>query len=422
MGVSRRQKLALKRSTAPINIWHGSVRSSKTFASLWDFIKVMSQRTIEDDNEGVVLVVGYSTNNVWRNLFVPLLTAPEFAAFAPYVEYRQNAPSGKFFGQPFSVVGANNEASWLSIQGLTVAYCLGDEATGWPKSFWEMLLTRLSLAHSRLLVTCNPGGSNHYLKKVIDRAGADPDVHTEKFLLHENPTLPQNVVARLKRSFSGLFYRRMILGEWVAAEGAVYESWDPGVMVVPADQVPEDAQVLAVGLDYGTDHPSAGYALSLVDGTLWVTHEWAPRLEGGGGRKRMTDYELADSFEGFLASLPNPPRFVYADPAGASFREELRRRRIMTYRADNSVVDGINTVNSVLTGGMLKVSDSCPQLIKMIPDYRWDQKAAERGKTAPIKEDDDEVDALRYTVYSSRHIWSRAIDWTVPQLPTEPVG
>lgn len=271
-----------------------------------------------------------------------------------------------------------------------------------------MLVSRLSLDHSRLLVTCNPGASTHWMKtNVIDKAGTDPDVHVEKFLLHQNPTLGQNVINRLGRSFSGLFYRRMILGEWVAAEGAVFEGWDPNIMVVPASQVPGGGQVLAVGLDYGTEHPSAGYALTLVGGRLYLTHEWAPQVGNMGGRKRMTDFELADSFQDFLASLPQQPRFIYADPAGASFREELKRRGVRTNRADNKVVDGIRTVDALLNAGILLVSDACPNLIKGIPGYRWHP-----GKEdTPIKEDDDEVDASRYVIFSSRHLWRRAVDF-----------
>lgn len=407
MGLSRRQKLALKRSTATINIWYGSVRSSKTFGSLWDFIRVMTERSMGINDGGTVLLVGLSTNTVWRNIFQPLLNDKQFKAFAPYVEYRQNAPSGKFMGQPFSVVGANNEASWLSIQGMTIAYCLGDEATGWPKSFWDMLLTRLSLPYSRLLVTCNPGAGTHHLKEVIDRAGVDPDIHAEKFLLHQNPTLAASVVRRLKRSFTGLFYRRMILGEWVAAEGAVFEGWNPEAMVVPAAQIP-DGHVLAVGLDYGTEHPSAGYALTLSGGKLYLTHEWSPQVGAAGGRKRMTDFELADSFQHFLESLPQQPRYIYADPAGASFREELKRRGIRTHRADNKVVDGIRTIDALLNAGVLMVSDACPNLIKGIPGYRWDTKKDD----TPVKEDDDEVDGMRYTVYSCRHLWRRLVDFS----------
>ena len=400
MRLSRRQAVALKRSTRPINIWSGSVRSSKTFGSLWDFIRVMQHRRMSGEREGVVLVVAHSTNSAWRNIFQPLLTHPEFVHVSPHLTYRRNSPTGTLFGQEFSVVGANNEASWLSIQGLTVAYCLGDEAAAWPESFWDMLLTRLSMPTSRCLVTCNPGAPTHYLKKLID--SGDPDVHHEVFLLDQNPTLEPGYIARLKRQFSGVFYRRMILALWESAEGAIYEGWDRETMV----GTPPRGDILAVGLDYGTQNPSAGLALMVGhDGRLWLSHEWAPNP----GDKRMTDSELADSLQDWLAQLPNPPRYIYADPAAASFREELKRRGVVTHKADNAVVPGIRTVDSLLVGGDLMVADTCEHFISEVGAYRWDQKSATRGVDAPVKENDHHMDAARYVVRSSRHLWGRLV-------------
>ena len=73
------------------------------------------------------------------------------------------------------------------------------------------------------------------------------------------------------------------------------------------------------------------------------------------------------------------------------------------------VLDGIRTVASLLDNGNLLVSSECKNLIDEIPGYRWDEKAAERGIDKPIKEGDDFCDALRYSVYSSRYLWSRHI-------------
>lgn len=406
--LSRRQILALQRSTATINLWYGSVRSSKTHGSLWDFVRTMRDRKAGDiPSEGVVLIVGLSTNTVWRNLFQPLLTHSEFASVAPHIKYRRNAPSGTMFGLEFSVVGASNEASWLSIQGMTVAYCLGDEAVGWPESFWDMLISRLSLPHSRLLVTANPGTSSHYLKRrVVD--SDDPDIHVEKFLLDENPTLSDAYINRLKRLYTGLWRRRMIDAEWVAAQGAVYELWDDDTMVV--DEFPEIVETIAVGIDYGTNHPTAGHALSLcADGRLYITAEWAPNVTSLGQHRRLTDSQLADSLQLWLSELPHYPIAIYADPAAASFHQELRYRGVPTAKAKNAVVDGIRTVDSLLVSGKLKIHASCPQLIDEIPSYRWDDKASDRGEDKPIKEHDDYVDALRYAVFSSRHMWMRRI-------------
>ena len=399
MALSKRQKLALMRSTSPINIWYGSVRSSKTFAQIWDFIARMSSSS----GDGANIVIGYSTNTVWRNIFQPIFSRPEFAAVAPHLSYRRNAPEGTLFGKRFAVVGANNESSWLAIQGLTIENAWGDEAVGWPKSFWDMLVSRLSLPSSRLLVTCNPGTANHYLKELID--SDDPEVHVEKFLLESNPTLSTRYIDRLKRMYSGLFYRRMILAEWVAAEGAVYQGWEP-MMMLKKHSV---SNVIAVGIDYGTNHPTAGYAIGVgASGCLEVCAEWSPNLERGGHR-RLTDSQLADSLEAWLERLPSQPRYIYCDPAAASFREELKQRGMLTHRADNSVLDGIRQIDSLLNAGDLTIDPSCKHLQKEMSNYRWDNKATEKGIDAPIKENDDHVDALRYAVRSSRHIWRKQL-------------
>lgn len=403
MGLSRRQRVALKRSRKPINIWYGSVRSGKTHASLWDLLHVCATA----GDEGLIVVVAGSLGSAWRNIFHTLLTKDSFAGVRDHIRYRKFAPTATIFGREVIVIGASNEAAWERIQGSTILYCLGDEAVNWPRSFWDMLISRLSLEQSRILVTCNPGTSNHYLKtEYID--GDDQDVHVEKMLLRDNPTVPRSYVERLRRIYTGLFYRRMVLAEWVAAQGAVFAEWDPGVMVV--DEVPDEIeQVIAVGIDYGTNHPTAGYALALAGGRLYIIAEWSPNISRSGARRRLTDGQLADSLEAWLKTLPMQPRFIYADPSAASFHEELRSRRMKPAPADNSALDGIRTVDNLLTNGALRVLSSCRQLIDEIPGYRWDPKATERGTDAPIKEADDHVDALRYAVYSCRHIWRRRL-------------
>ncbi|WP_370625726.1 PBSX family phage terminase large subunit [Corynebacterium sp. TAE3-ERU16] len=405
-GLSPRQKLALRRSTAAVNIWYGSVRSGKTHASLWWLLYKIAGW----DGQGTVLVVGLTLGTVWRNIFRPLLSEPAFAAVAPYITYRENGGTARIFGKEINVVGANDETSWQRIQGMTVAYCLGDEATNWPRSFWDMMITRLSMDTSTMLVTCNPGQSAHYLKtEWIDKADTDPDIHVEKLLLTENPTLPASFVKRLPRLYTGVFYRRYVLGEWVAAEGAIYEQWDPTAMTIAPEKIPRIAHYLSVGIDYGTNHPTAGYVLAMgEDQRLYITHEWSPNTVGG-KRRRLTDGELADSLETWLAGLPAVPRDLYVDPAAASFREELKSRRLPSHAADNAVVDGIRTVDSLLVSGDLRISTECGELIREIPGYRWDDKAAARGRDAPIKENDDHCDALRYTVHSNRGVWRRFI-------------
>lgn len=405
MPLTGRQVEALKASTATINLWYGSVRSSKTHAELVDFITTMARLAQVGKFKGDNLVLGVSTNTVWRNLFQPLLTSPEFTFAAPALHYKQNAAMGTMFGVPFAVLGAGTERAAMNIQGVTALNVWGDEAEAWTESAWNMITTRLSLPNSRLLATCNPGSRNHFLHRlVVERAGTDPDIHVEKFLLEENTTLDRRVVARLKRQYTGLFYQRMIEARWVAAEGAIYDMWDRGTMIV--DPLPTISRLVCVGVDYGIQHPTAGYALGMgADGRLYVVSEWAPNP----GDMRLTDKQLADDFTEWWRKLTErfgmEPQFLFVDPAATSLIEELWQRRFPVKRALNPVVPGINTVSSLLGSGHLKISAECTRLVEGMERYRWDAKATLEGVDKPVKIDDDEVDALRYAVHSSRHLW-----------------
>ena len=225
-------------------------------------------------------------------------------------------------------------------------------------------------------------------------------------------------MARLHRQYTGLFYRRMILAEWVAAEGAVYQSWDPTTMVENLPD-PQDLALLATGIDYGVTNPSAGVALALdATGALWVVDSWDPNP---GRDQRLTDVQLSDSYTAWEASLVaeygSAPVRRFADPSAASFIEEMRGRGIPFAKASNRVVDGISNVASLLDTGALKLGPTTGPLQTELSEYRWDPKATERGEDKPLKVNDHHCDALRYAVYSSKSLWRHKIK----KAPTETV-
>jgi hypothetical protein len=104
---------------------------------------------------------------------------------------------------------------------------------------------------------------------------------------------------------------------------------------------------------------------------------------------------------------------VYVDPAAADFRRQLWTDGMGGVTlADNSVAPGIRTTSGALSSGRMRVSRSCEGLIEMIPGYSWDERAAAGGVDKPIKEGDDELDAWRYAVHSSRGRWGTYVDMT----------
>lgn len=421
--LSPKQQAAIRRSTHSINIWDGSVSSGKTIG----WIVLLLGEVATAGPVGELVIMGKNIDAIYRNVFKPIADLPLFANAREDVTYTRGAPTARIFGREVHIIGFNDVRSEERIRGGTFQKVFVDEGTLMPEVTWSMLVTRMRApgppvnpGSPGIWVTTNPGSQNHYLKtNFLDKPVAT-DTHRETFLMEDNPTLDPKYIARTKASFTGVFYLRMVLGQWVAAEGAVYEQWDPQTMTVdprtlvgPQGSAGEGqvrlVEALALGIDYGTQHPTAGELLCLgSDGRMYITHEWAPNP----GNKRLTDKQLADRLETFLQQLDEQglrPRFIYADPAGASFREELHQRGINTTRADNDVISGIATVDAALTAGDLKVSTACRRLVDEIPSYRWDEKAAERGVDKPIKEEDDYVDGFRYAVFSSRHLWRRHV-------------
>ena len=126
----------------------------------------------------------------------------------------------------------------------------------------------------------------------------------------------------------------------------------------------------------------------------------------------MTDSEYADALEGWLANEPVRgygsvvPQWWIVDPSAASFRTELKRRMLPQYPGDNSVLDGIRVVGSLLGKNRLRVHSACKHLIEEISGYVWDDDAAKLGIDQPLKENDHGVDALRYAVKTTQATWT----------------
>ncbi len=71
-----------------------------------------------------------------------------------------------------------------------------------------------------------------------------------------------------------------------------------------------------------------------------------------------------------------------------------------TINADNSVLEGIRNVSTMLTKRKLRFhKKNCQNTIKEMKSYVWDDKAQQKsGKEKPLKVNDHGPDAIRYFV------------------------
>ena len=111
--------------------------------------------------------------------------------------------------------------------------------------------------------------------------------------------------------------------------------------------------------------------------------------------------------------------YVFLDPSAKGLAEEVRRATrnleysVLIRDAENDVALGISRVQKALAFDILKVSPSQENAIREFGIYEYDKKSIEKGKEAPIKEDDHCMDAIRYAVMGA---WNRIKHW----IPLDP--
>jgi PBSX family phage terminase large subunit len=428
-------RLSVQMATARGNVWEGAVRAAKTVSSILKWLEYTRQGP-----PGRLLMVGKTERALKENVIIPI----QEMVGESRCRYRAGAGELDLLGRTLAVVGASDERASDKIKGRTLAGAYCDEITTYPESFFQMLTTRFSVKGAQWFGTTNPASKNHwfyknYVKrastwvdqagKIHRRTGDDMlSLHRFSFTLDDNPHLDAEYLADLKRMYTGLFFKRYILGEWVLAEGAVFDTFDPelgGQHVV--DDLPRILRWISLGIDYGTTNPFHAVVLGLGDdGLLYVVRDW--RYDSRKQHRKLTDVEYSSRLRAWLNGIEHPktggmkgvhPEWTVVDPSAASFVQQLYRDGLTPRLADNEVFNGIMTVSNLFALGLLKIHVSCVDLIDEIAGYAWDDEATEKGLDEPLKVDDHGPDAVRYGLHTTRSLWIPHVAW--PREP-EPVA
>lgn len=279
----------------------------------------------------------------------------------------------------FYIFGGKDERSQDLIQGITLAGVFFDEVALMPESFVNQATGRCSVDGSKYWFNCNPDGPYHWFKQNWIDKRKEKHLLYLHFTMDDNLSLSEKVKARYRSMYTGVFYRRYILGLWAMAEGIIYDMFSEERHV--AD--PETFSDLLldgnryVSCDYGTQNATVFLLWNQgTDGIWYCTREYyySGREEG----QQKTDAEYADDLESWLSGTDI--NAVIVDPAAASFIAELTKRGYRVIKAKNDVADGIRLVATKLNLLKIVFSNICQDTIKEFASYIWDAKAAEHGE------------------------------------------
>jgi len=386
---------------SPVNdydgiIADGSIRSGKTVAMSLSFV-IWSNAKFDDEN---FAICGKTIGSLRRNVIAPLKKMCLSRGYVITEHRSDNLMDITYNGRTnhYFLFGGKDESSQDLIQGITLAGILFDEVALMPESFVNQGMGRCSVEGHKLWFNCNPENPYHYVKmELIDKAYQKNLLHLH-FTLDDNLSLSEKTKATYRNLWTGVFFRRFILGDWVMAQGAIYDMFDSETMTY--DVLPIDLKVRVykryVTIDYGTTNPCT--FLEIIDdcqGNYYVERE--RYYDSKKEYKQKSDDAHADDLVTFVDKTNL--RGIIIDPSAASFKIAIQQKGLRTIDADNDVLDGIRLVGTLFTQGRLKINrKNCPNTLNEIVAYVWNEKRSEKGIEEPVKKFDHAVDAIRYFV------------------------
>lgn len=307
------------------------------------------------------------------------------------------------YGHKVRLYGANDAKSRSKIQGKSLYAWYGDEVTTWPEDFFMMALSRLRIGKAKAIMTMNPESKFHWFhKQVIERA-ENPAIKAKlyHFTMADNPHLPDDYKAWISSMYvpGTVWYKRWIMGEWAAAEGAIFPflTDDPkdGFLI---NELPNDFNRYLVGMDYGQQHPTvmllAGFSSSL--------NKWIVIKEFYTSNKTNTIYseEFKTEILDFSGGIMPDSVDVDSGGGGLSLIHQLRDDYHGMNVRHAIKVDVSKEIQDLATRLFRKqwaiYGPGCPKLFEELMNYLWDDSAKSRGKDEPLKKNDDGPDAFRY--------------------------
>ena len=304
----------------------------------------------------------------------------------------------------FYVFGGKDERSQDLIQGITLAGVFFDEVALMPESFVNQATGRCSVDGSKFWFNCNPGSPAHWFKTGWIDKRQDKRLLYLHFTMDDNLSLTEAVKERYRGMYTGVFFKRYILGEWKSADGVIYRQFadDPERFIL--DDVPADIIIGTMGLDFGGNGSAhAGCLVGITRGyrSIVILDEYY--------RKEVIDPgTLTDDVCGFVQRSQAQVRAtsIWCDSAETTLikgiRTEVFARHIpveVRNARKGEIIDRIRLCDMLMSQGRFFILRRCKHTIAALSEAVWDSKSPTRDKRLDDGSTNiDSLDALEYAL------------------------
>lgn len=386
----------------------GSIRSGKTIACIIGFL-TWSQEMFEGES---FILAGKTMGALKKNVVRPMLQILEAWGWS-YTYIRSGTDARIEIGSNvYYLYGANTEAAQDALQGLTAAGAYLDEAALFPRSFIDQAIGRCSVDGWKVWMNCNPEGPHAYIKEEFIDKATEKRVYRLHFVMDDNLTLSvdRKEAYRIAWSPGSVFYKRFILGLWVAADGLIYQQFADNVkqyLVDPKWMEENEIIYATIGVDFGGTKSAHSFTLT----GFTRGYKQVVVLDEYYCKKRINPKQLQEDFIDFVRRAQSKYKVyeAYCDSAEQTLIAGLEMACVQARvgieiknAIKGSINDRIAFYNSLIAQNRWKVMKHCKHIIEAFENACYDDKK----KNMDIRLDDGlmNVDSLDSTEYSTESV------------------
>lgn len=388
----------------------GSIRSGKTIAMIIGFL-TWSQEIFSGES---FILAGKTMGALKKNVIRPMIQMLEAWGWS-YDYIRSGTDARIEIGtNTYYLYGANTEASQDALQGLTAAGAYADEAALFPKSFIDQMIARCSIDGWKVWMNCNPAGPHHFIceEYLCDEELKRKKVYHLHFTMDDNLSISPKRKEEYKNAWphGSVFYKRFILGLWVAADGLIYQQFADNIddYLIDKDYLKDHKIIYAtIGVDFGGTKSAHSFTLTgFTEGYKQVVV-----LDEYYCKKRINPKQLDSDFVDFVKRAQSKYKVyeAYCDSAEQTLIAGLEATCVQSHIAveiKNAIKGPINNriafYNSLIAQKRWKIMKHCTHIIEAFEQAVYDDKK----KNEDVRLDDGlmNVDSLDSTEYSTESV------------------